>query len=159
MEHMMNEQMRTMVEAGTLSEEAYKQLVETLGSGIGQLYEVKYTATTVTANHMDPGEQSYIDKHNQLMVTHTQHTKIMQGGGEYSSADFEQGKLCKHGSGLAALYKPGTQLVKTEWPNSTDGFEHSHQSMVVLYTIIDIKPFSNKRARSESVADDSEEEG
>ena len=32
--------------------------------------------------------------------------------------------------------------------------------MVVLYTIIDIKPFSNKRARSESVADDdSEEEG
>ena len=63
-------------------------------------------------------------------------------------------------AGHHVLYKPGTQLVKTEWPNSTDGFEHSHQSMVVLYTIIDIKPFSNKRARSESVAnDDSEEEG
>lgn len=140
----------------TMPSETYRKLCEVTKRTHDEeeedepLFEVAFTTTTVTADHYDPGEDSYIDTNNNLMITHTKQTKIMRLGGEHKTASFEKGLLRTNpriGDVLEPLIKPGDQLTKKLWPNSTDGFSHSHQSQCVLYTIIAVTQYKPKSKR------------
>ena len=141
----------------TMPSETYLKLCEATKRAHEEeepLFEVAYTATTVTALYMDVGEDSHIDNHNHLMFANTQHTKIMRIGGQYTTASFEKGLLYAArritDDVLEPIIKPGDQLVKQIYTSNADGFSHSNQSMNVLYTIISIKQYKPKRTRTES---------
>ena len=137
-----------------MSDGAYKEMAEAIKRVREEeeepLFEVAYTATTVTAVCMDFDDE-YL---NHLMFTHTQHTKIMRIGGQYTAASFENGLLFAArritDGVLEPIIKPGDQLVKQIYTSNADGFSHSNQSMNVLYTIISIKQYKPKRTRTES---------
>ena len=141
-----------------MSDGAYKEMAEAIKRVREEeeepLFEVAYTATTVTAVCMDFDDE-YL---NHLMFTHTQHTKIMRIGGQYTAASFENGLLFAArritDGVLEPIIKPGDQLVNRP-PSSTDagGFSRralSNQVMSVLYTIISVKQYKPKRTRTES---------
>ena len=141
----------------TMPSETYRKLCEATKRTHDDeepLFEVAYTATTVTAVCMDFDDE-YL---NHLMFTHTQHTKIMRIGGQYTAASFENGLLFAArritDGVLEPIIKPGDQLVNRP-PSSTDagGFSRralSNQVMSVLYTIISVKQYKPKRTRTES---------
>ena len=137
-----------------MSDGAYKEMAEAIKRVREEeeepLFEVAYTATTVTAMYMDFDDE-YL---NHLLFTHTQHTKIMRIGGQYTAASFEKGLLYAArritDGVLEPIIKPGDQLVKQIYTSNADGFSHSNQSMNVLYTIISIKQYKPKRTRTES---------
>jgi len=143
-----------------MSDGAYKEMAEAIKRVREEeeepLFEVAYTATTVTAVCMDFDDE-YL---NHLMFTHTQHTKIMRIGGQYTAASFENGLLFAArritDGVLEPIIKPGDQLVNRP-PSSTDTDpgvvsrrELSNQVMSVLYTIISVKQYKPKRTRTES---------
>ena len=141
-----------------MSDGAYKEMAEAIKrvreEGEEPLFEVAYTTTTVTAVCMDFDDE-YL---NHLMFTHTQHTKIMRIGGQYTAASFENGLLFAArritDGVLEPIIKPGDQLVNRP-PSSTDAGRVSrralsNQVMSVLYTIISVKQYKPKRTRTES---------
>ena len=143
-----------------MSDGAYKEMAEAIKRVREEeeepLFEVAYTATTVTAVCMDFDDE-YL---NHLLFTHTQHTKIMRIGGQYTAASFENGLLFAArritDGVLEPIIKPGDQLVNRP-PSSTDTDpgvvsrrELSNQVMSVLYTIISVKQYKPKRTRTES---------
>ena len=141
-----------------MSDGAYKEMAEAIKRVREEeeepLFEVAYTATTVTAVCMDFDDE-YL---NHLMFTHTQHTKIMRIGGQYTAASFENGLLFAArritDGVLEPIIKPGDQLVNRP-PSSTDAGRVSrralsNQVMSVLYTIISVKQYKPKRTRTES---------
>ena len=142
-----------------MSDGAYKEMAEAIKRVREEeeepLFEVAYTATTVTAVCMDFDDE-YL---NHLLFTHTQHTKIMRISGQHTAASFEKGFLAGRwliGGVLEPIIKPGDQLVNRP-PSSTDTDpgvvsrrELSNQVMSVLYTIISVKQYKPKRTRTES---------
>ena len=141
-----------------MSDGAYKEMAEAIKRVREEeeepLFEVAYTATTVTAVCMDFDDE-YL---NYLLFTHTQHTKIMRIGGQYTAASFENGLLFAArritDGVLEPIIKPGDQLVNRP-PSSTDADRVSrralsNQVMSVLYTIISVKQYKPKRTRTES---------
>ena len=141
-----------------MSDGAYKEMAEAIKrvreEGEEPLFEVAYTTTTVTAVCMDFDDE-YL---NHLMFTHTQHTKIMRIGGQYTAASFENGLLFAArritDGVLEPIIKPGDQLVNRP-PSSTGAGRVSrralsNQVMSVLYTIISVKQYKPKRTRTES---------
>ena len=141
-----------------MSDGAYKEMAEAIKRVREEeeepLFEVAYTATAVTAVCMDFDDE-YL---NHPMFTHTQHTKIMRIGGQYTAASFENGLLFAArritDGVLEPIIKPGDQLVNRP-PSSTDAGRVSrralsNQVMSVLYTIISVKQYKPKRTRTES---------
>ena len=86
-----------------MSDGAYKEMAEAIKRVREEeeepLFEVAYTATTVTAVCMDFDDE-YL---NHLLFTHTQHTKIMRISGQYTAASFEKGLLSRPGASPTAF--------------------------------------------------------
>ena len=139
----MNETMRAMVENGTLSEQAYKQLIETVQEERkhkreATLFMVHYIENTVLALH-------YFDANTdedqvRCQMVSAEQTKIMRGemmAGWGKSEYFIAGVIPLNEDGkLYDGYKRGKQFIVGE-PNSESS------KYLTIYTILDIKPYKS----------------
>ena len=155
MEHVLDEQMRTMVEAGDIPEESYMRLINVVKdeknkSETAPLFDVAYVANTVTA-------YSYIDVHTdgemvKLQETTQKHACIMyavKGVGWSKIENFLAGRLLLNpsgnlhgtdqiGSGKPWGYRPGLQFK----------ISTVELTSFTVYTVLDIKPYKSvKRMR------------
>ena len=148
MEHTMDEQMRTMVEDGTLSEGAYKELLETLGEALkdnGQLFEVKYrhnivSATSVISNDDDVSGVHLFEDHfiRTTIVTTKEYPNAYKHYDSYSKI-FNNHEIAVHnGKAIMEVGDMWTDYNRTECGDV----------LLLQNTILSAKPY-RKRAREE----------
>ena len=137
----MDDQMRQMVEDGTLTEGAYKVLLKTLTETYnGQLFEVKYRHNIVSATSDDDGnvhliQQSFI---RTTIVTTREYSSAYKAFDEYYKI-FNNHEIAVHnGKAIMEVGDVWTDQNRTE----------SGDALLFQNTIISVKPY-RKRAREE----------
>ena len=134
----------------TMPSETYRQLCEEtkrVREDEVPLFEVKYVVNTTIATSIGIGEDNEIEVCNEVS---TVHTKIMSGtnfrGWGHAKDNFIDGRLMldEDTGELYHLYTPGTQF-KIGQPHT----KLKYSPYLTIYTIIEIKLFTNKRERIE----------
>ena len=152
----MDEQMRTMVEAGEMTEEMYMRLIGTVKDGgkkgeAAPLFDVTYVANTVTA-------YSYIDRNLEgemigMQETTQKHACVMyaaKGAGWSKIENFLAGRLLLNPNGN--LYGTDPLDSGKQWgyrPGLQFKISKVEPTSFTVYTVLDIKPYKSvKRMRN-----------
>jgi hypothetical protein len=150
MEHKMDEQMRTMVEAGQMSEQAYKQLVETLGSGYQheeKLFIVKYRHNIVSAmsiisdDYETSGVHLFEDHFVCTMIATSKECPDHSWPDTYQKI-FNENQIAVHNG------KPKMKPTDS-WSTRSRTSHGTNDGNVLLFqnTILSVTPYTRKRAR------------
>jgi len=160
MEHAMNEKMREMVGKGELSEASYKHLVDELGrqkeEADAPLFVVTYTANMIIArirsdddDGIDYATQSPFKLHGPL-------TKIVRGVTKQRPpvhdsrltdqfVDFDEIRITRDNE-PQAYFAPGYTIFQDCGCGATTHGSASHESCVIVYTIIKVSKFQKRKS-------------